>query len=471
MRRRAASTARKKLDVSMSKDVFYSAPCLSDNLRALDRVELYGAFKGIDRRYLSQSLHKFLNYNQACLSFLDVTSSINGIDPDVDLSFVTGKYIGAIPLRSPANGKQIGDFLVYPRFSDGQSLFAQMTSILMMLNEHIEPEYMVSLPLASGGVVRPPHYYDAVKYCYAYQTAAKENWLKFRSDERVHPYPKSSTNWQRYVEKEHDPQNKLVFPSKDNILSDQHREWRQARFVFERAVHVLEQPTTPMSVRFPVKDMVKALSIKTQHIAPFAVEQFVIHASDPPSIKKLKEQGNIFLFRTSKETSAWRIDIAELFEKYVQHMVGSIVRELPVRFYANPRFSSRGYLPNWGLRYLEPDALIETPDLSIAVDAKYKAHFYSRYQTSLTLRETHREDLHQILAYCAFSSAKDKAGMLFYPADKYSSQSFYYTNQYNGTRNEIIIVGLPFEAEVKPETRQSLWRLLNSVLGQQAATT
>lgn len=60
MRRRAASTARKKLDVSMSKDVFYSAPCLSDNLRALDRVELYGAFKGIDRRYLSQSLHKFL---------------------------------------------------------------------------------------------------------------------------------------------------------------------------------------------------------------------------------------------------------------------------------------------------------------------------------------------------------------------------------------------------------------------------
>ena len=46
-----------------------------------------------------------------------------------------------------------------------------------------------------------------------------------------------------------------------------------------------------------------------------------------------------------------------------------------------------------------------------------------------------------------------------------------YTNQYNGTRNEIIIVGLPFEAEVKLETRQSLWRLLNSIIGQQVTTT
>lgn len=175
-------------------------------------------------------------------------------------------------------------------------------------------------------------------------------------------------------------------------------------------------------------------------------------------------QGNIFLLRNSKEVSAWRIDIAELFERYTQHLVQKAIREMPAKFHANPRFSARGYLPAWGLKYLEPDALILSENLSIAVDAKYKAHYYSRNQTSALLKETHREDLHQILAYCSFSSTKNKAGMLFYPSDHYASESFSYANSYNVTRNDIIIVGLPFEPEIKPDTMQSLWQLFSGMI-------
>ena len=448
----------------MNMEAFYTAPCLSDQLTPLKKTEINKVFKGADKRYLSQALHKFLNYNHATFDFLDIIPSVHGIDPNMELSFITGKYIGAIPLRSPVNGKQIGDFLVYPRFSDGKFLFSQLTQILMMLNESIEPEYLDTLPLASGGVVRPPHYYDAVKYLYAYQTAVRENWFKFRSEEQTHPYPKASTNWQRYVREEHDPQNRLRYPSKDNVLSPNHREWQQAKTVFEMAKDELDQPTTPMSIRYPIKALEQALSAKTQNIRQASVHRFTIHVSDPPVIKKLKEQGNIFLHRNSKETSAWRIDIAELFERYTQFLVQRIIREMPAKFHANPRFSSRGYLPSWGLRYLEPDALIEAENLSIAIDAKYKAHYYSRNQTSSILKQTHREDLHQLLAYCSFSSAKNKAGMLFYPADHYSSQSFSYTNNYNGTQNEIIIIGLPFEPEIHPDTQQGLWHLLNHMI-------
>lgn len=448
----------------MSTEAFYAGPCLSDQLVPLKKDELHRIFKGADKRYLSQALHKFQSYNRTNFEFLDIFASVHGIDPDVELSFVTGKYIGAIPLRSPVNGKQIGDFLVYPRFSDGKFLFSQLTKILMMLNESVEPEYLDSLPLASGGVVRPPHYYDAVKYIYAYQIAIKENWFKFRSVERSHPYPKGSTNWQKYISKEHNPQNRLIFPAKDNELSPNHREWQQAKTVFEMAKNELAQPTTPMSIRYPMKALEQTLTAKTQNIQQASVQSLTIHASDPPIIKKLKEQGNIFLHRNNKEVGAWRIDIAELFERYTQHLVQKVIREMPAKFYANPRFSSYGYLPSWGLKYLEPDALIETDNLSIAVDAKYKAHFYSRNQTSSILKETHREDLHQILAYCSFSSTKNKAGMLVYPANRYSSQSFSYTNSYNGTQNEIIIIGLPFEPEVKPETQQGLWKLLNNLV-------
>jgi len=234
--------------------------------------------------------------------------------------------------------------------------------------------------------------------------------------------------------------------------------------VFELAKDELSQPTTPMSIRYPMTAIEQALTVKTQNIEPKPAHTFTIHAFDPPVIKKLKEQGNVFLLRNSREVSAWRIDIAQLFERYTQYIVHQVIREMPAQFHANPRFSAYGYLPSWGLKYLEPDALIETENISIAIDAKYKAHYYSRNQTSAILKETHRADLHQILAYCSFSSAKNKAGILFYPADQYSSQSFSYTNGYNGTRNEVIIVGLPFEPDIKQGTMQSLWKLMNSMI-------
>lgn len=445
-------------------EAFYTAPCLSDSLPSLKYSELKKSFKGVGKAHLSQAIYKFINYNQELLCFLDIYASAHGIDPDVELSFITGRFIGAIPLRSPINGKQIGDFLVYPRFSSGKFLFSQLTQVLMMLNESVEPEYLNTLSLASGGVVRPPHYYDAVKYINAFGIAVRENWFKFRSEDRVHPYPKSSTKWLEYIKEEFDPKKRLIYPSRDNELSPNHREWQQAKMVFELAKDELAQASTPASVSIPMKSLERALSYKTQNIQKAPVKAFSIHAPDPPAIKELKEQGNVFLFRNSKEVSAWRIDIAELFERYTQHIVQKVIREMSAKFLANPRFSSQGRIPAWGLKYLEPDALILTERLSIALDAKYKAHYYSRNQTSSILKDAHREDLHQILSYCSFSSTKDKAGILFYPADQYSSQSFSYTNSYNGTRNEVYIVGLPFEPEIKPDVMKGIWQLLNGLI-------
>lgn len=448
----------------MRTDAFFIAPCLSDSPQALDFIDLKKHFKGAGKGQLSHAINKFIHLNQTSLSFLDVTALSEGFDPFAELQITTGKYIGAIPLRSPMNGKQIGDLLVRPRFSDGKFLFEQLTNILIQLNESIEPEYMDSIPLASGEMVRPPRYYEALKYFAAFETAIKTHWNKFRSVEKTHPYPKASTQWFKYVEHEHDVSKKLIFPSKDNELSPHHLEWQQAKMVFEMARGEILRSATPLTIRLQSRALLQTLSIKIQTIQTSPVRAFNIHSFDPRPIKALKEQGNIFLNAYSKEVCAWRIDVAHLFEKYVQHLIQGVLREMPVRFYKNPRFPSRGFLPSWGLKHLEPDALIEAENMSIAIDAKYKAHYYSRNQISSILKETHRDDLHQILSYCSFSIAKSKAGMLFYPANKFSSQSFYYSNQYNGTRTEIIIVGLPFEAEIKPETSQGMSKLFNKIL-------
>jgi hypothetical protein len=447
-------------------DIFFDAPCLSNELPTLKANVLYDVFKGADKRVFSQYLHKFIHYNHETLAFLDVHASILGIDPDVELSFETNKYIGAIPLRSPVNGKQIGDLLVYPRFAKERYRFLEMTQLLTLLDEQIEPDYLNTMPLASGPLVQPPQYYDAIKYIQAFQTASRENWQKFRTRECIYDFPKSNTNWQKYILKEHLPENKLMFPVRDNELSTHHLEWQQAKYVFDLAKEELAKPTTPVSFRFKVLDLIKTLAVETYNVQPVPVQKFIIRVSDPLSIKQLKTQGNIFLNRKSKEVSAWRIDIAQLFERYAQYILKRVINRMPARFYSNPKFSAYGDLPAWGMRYLEPDALIETETDSIVIDAKYKSHLYNKRQASEKLQEAYRADLHQILAYSSFSTSKNKTGILIYPAEYFSYQISSYTNHYNGARNKAVILGLPFESQIKPQVLQALHDMFNQLLAQ-----
>ena len=77
-------------------------------------------------------------------------------------------------------------------------------------------------------------------------------------------------------------------------------------------------------------------------------------------------------------------------------------------------------------------------------DAKYKAHFYAFGQKSEILKETHRADLHQLLAYCSFSPDKNKMGILFYPSDTPRYRKISYFERLTGISNIVYLFGIPF---------------------------
>ena len=77
-------------------------------------------------------------------------------------------------------------------------------------------------------------------------------------------------------------------------------------------------------------------------------------------------------------------------------------------------------------------------------DAKYKAHYYTYGQNSEILKETHRTDLHQLLAYCSFSPEKNKTGVLFYPSNKPGCRKINYIEQFGGINNTVYIYSIPF---------------------------
>jgi hypothetical protein len=145
-------------------DVFCEIPCLTEQSKQLGGIALQKKwFKSADKRIIGQYLQKFIDYNSEQFKFLGVQPYIIGSDQSIALTFRSSGFIGSIPLRASDTGKQIGDFVVMPRFT-GRDRFEDYIEILNLLGTEISPEVIDSLPLASGKNFRPPLYLEVVKF-------------------------------------------------------------------------------------------------------------------------------------------------------------------------------------------------------------------------------------------------------------------------------------------------------------------
>lgn len=134
-----------------------------------------------------------------------------------------------------------------------------------------------------------------------------------------------------------------------------------------------------------------------------------------------------------------------LFERYVQLVVSRAVRKFSGTVYTNPPIGGHGQIPSWGLRYLEPDIMIQIDDQLYMADVKYKSHLFNTTTSSQKLKEPYRADLHQLLAYCSFEPQSEKTGILFYPSSKPVYYSSYYGERICGVRDRVILFGIPFD--------------------------
>ncbi|MFC0262392.1 hypothetical protein [Fontibacter flavus] len=183
----------------MTKDqgLFHEIPCLTERSSTISGKELQKkVFKGADKRVIGLYLQKFIQYNSELFSFLGIEAKIEGSDLDASIFFKTSEFIGTIPLRAPDTGKQIGDFVVSPRFT-GTNRFEEYVEILDLLGDEISPEFIDSLPLASKRAIRPPLYLEAVKFISALEKLVKQHWRKFDNKEIQSSQPSGQVNWNK----------------------------------------------------------------------------------------------------------------------------------------------------------------------------------------------------------------------------------------------------------------------------------
>lgn len=445
-------------------DIFYEVPCLTEHSSQLNGIALQKKWlKSADKRIIGQYLQKFIEYNSTEFSFLGVQPFIIGTDQNTSLAFRTSSYIGSIPLRASDTGKQIGDFVVLPRFT-GKDRFEDYIEILNLLGTEISPEISDSLPLASGRNFRPPLYLEAVKFIKSLEALIVKPWRKFDNVEKYSQQPIGQINWRKYISSEFKVENKLRFPIRKNVLSEFHSEYAEIRYVFDLCKLELLSSNTPLRIKNNIRSTLDFISEKLYLHLPKATNHIIIKASDGPIVKECKEQANKILNHKLIDSTAWRVDFSDVFEKFIQYIFKETIKGTGGRLYQNFKFhskSSKHY--SWELKHIEPDAIYQKDNLLVFIDAKYKSNLYNRFDSSEKLKEEHRHDLHQIMAYSSFSRTDLKYGFLCYPSDHIEIKSIKYKNSINEVTNSILVLGVPLKKDSVNEAKRLLSKELDDI--------
>lgn len=449
-----------------SLDIFYQLPCLTESSAKLSSATIHKKwFRTADKRLMGQYLQKFVSYNRQLFEFLGVTPYITGSDQNVEIGFQSNHYIGAIPLRAADTGKQIGDFMVVPRFM-GKDVFEEYIDIINLLEGDISIEFLHSLPLASGKNFRPPLYLEAVKFVHALEVLVKQPWQKFSNEEKIKNEPTGQINWNKYLHNEYKVENRLKYPVRQNFLSEYHAEFGQIRFAFDICEATLNSSNTPIKIKSALKSKIAFLKHKLNGHVPLKTNSIKINHSDRSSVKDCKIIANKILQHQLTSTVAWRVNFNDVFEKFVQHIFKKFAKTSGSQFFPNFKFQSKcSTVFSWGLKQLEPDAILKSNKIDVFIDAKYKSHLYNKFELNEKLKDEHRRDIHQILAYNSFSTSTLKYGFLCYPSLKVECNQITYSNALNNSRNKVFILGIPLSKFALHQVNKILGEVLNDVIG------
>lgn len=394
-------------------------------------------------RSMDTVMRKFIDLNQQALDYLGISAKISSGNGRPSLILVTSKYIGAVPIKSPMNGKVVGDLTVCGKYGEDAA------ELISLLKENITPEFS-DLPLCNGNSqMRPPIFMECCHYIDLYQKAIHYKWRKFNNTIQVQRMPSASTLWSEYaVRTASDPLQFDVYKNKCNVLSTDHKEWRELNYVLKLAIEELGRPSVPMRTRFHYAPQIEQMKrwLRNQKIE--AVNEISVHMSDPMIIKEIKLIARKILNNQTNRQVAWRVDNTKFFEAYVQYVFSRVARQKGARQFDNPHYPvSTGKRPAWGLSYIEPDLILQKGDEQFVIDAKYKSHILNWSDTGDDLKDDFRHDFHQVLAYSSFNNMSTKKVMLIYPCQEFVAHHMRVYSPLTRLQSKIYLIGIPIERQ------------------------
>lgn len=368
--------------------------------------------------------------NRELLSLLDVQIGRDYDGSEVSLRIQAGSQVGAIPLISPTTARPDYGLVVQPRFP-----WRGIGPMLAEMGWRITP-VPLRLPLLHRSERRVPIW--VLSYMILVRLSALLDSLdrRFELISERRRAPRGRINWPEYAIKSLPRANFLSVPCTFSDLRDDRLLQGAIRYTADRQLRALETQKEHGAFVHRLIEFAERILRRGQHVPqcipsstavnnwltrPLRSNQFLegIQAIE----WTVDERGLAGL--SDLEGIPWRMPMDQFFEAWVETALRSVAQKTGAQVKIGRKHQTMHPIawtpPYWGSqKSLAPDLWLEWSSVTMIVDAKYKRHWEElqeqRWSTmQQEVREQHRNDLLQVLAYANLARTQAVIACLAYP--------------------------------------------------------
>lgn len=374
----------------------------------------------------------FLRLNQRALAALDVSAHLVASSPEPTIELIPGSRTGAIPIRSAQTGHIAAGLIVLPRFG-----WSGIGQVMTETGWSAAPEFL-DLPLVPGSAREVPPWVLAGPVLARLAELLRNLGRGYEVKDDVRTAPRGRILWDRYVSESLDTGQWHRLPCRFPDLTADPFLRRAVRWAVERVRSELTGVGGKDAIARDLSEFARLLLLTLLDVPPVEPRSEdlqrrllrVMPNANPHARKGIEALGWVVDERglgggRELDGLAWQLPLEELWERYVEAVVRQEVAKeggevlvgrlgqttIPIHW-SEPGLKSLGHMV--------PDIVVRRGQSVRIIDAKYKAHLADIDEVgwrtaSEQLKEAHRADFYQVLAYASVFDASEVTASLVYP--------------------------------------------------------
>lgn len=388
----------------------------------------------VDRRTVGSQAalraEQFINANRRLSATLDVTISRDYDGNDVSLILKSGNTVGATPLISPTSAQHDLGLVVQPRFP-----WAGIGPMLANMGWRIVPSPL-KLPLLRRSERKVPAWVMASTILVRLAALVNSLTRKFEIGHEHRDSPRGRVHWEQYVRRQLPMGRFLSIPCSYPDLQQDRKLKGAIRYTLDKQIKSLQTQTQHGSFVHRLIELAQDLTRQVQD-APLYIPRSLDlrswvqrplrsdHFLDGLQAIEWTMDDRSLAGMSDLAGLPWRMPMDQFFEAWVETIFAGVARDTGATIKAG-RLLQTTHGIDWqpsflgSQKSLVPDIWLEWDSTTLIIDAKYKRHWEELSQHSWSkveddLRDNHRRDLLQVLAYANLASTPNVIACLTYP--------------------------------------------------------
>lgn len=378
----------------------------------------------------ARNAEQFEIQNRALMSLLGVRVEQRYDGRDVRLLIHAGSAVGAIPLISPITARPDYGLVVQPRFP-----WSGIGPMLAEMGWRISPTPL-RLPLLHRSERRVPIWVLSFMILTRLKALLDSLDRRFELVHQQRRAPRGRVQWTEYATKSLTKATLLSVPCTFPELREDRLLKGAIRYSVDRQLQALETQKQHGGFVRKLIEFAQQILQRVQEVSPYvpSATTFAGWLRRPMRRDRyleglqaiewtVEERGLAGL--SDLEGLPWVMPMDQFFEAWVETIFGVVAQRVGAQMKVG-RKRETVHPIRWEPPYLGsqksliPDILMEREDVTVIVDAKYKRHWEELHQHSWSntveeLRDEHRNDLLQVLAYANLARTSRVIVCLAYP--------------------------------------------------------